>query len=207
MRQARRLAAIHRRFQTTLVLAAMLGLAMPALDRAHAQGRWIDIGANESHTIALEADPHTRQVFAPYPFGPFPPRSYIYCELLPWPCELMPAGACSANTFVTGYYSHVEFNSCPCTGLLLEPVALDLGYDPGRVEALGAREEALRIVRWDGDARGWLPLDQIEVHPEENRVSGTFLGNARQYYAVQVGETTPVGPATWGRVKALWSAP
>jgi hypothetical protein len=207
MRRARR-PAIRPRFQTTLVLAAMLGLATPALDRVHAQGRWIDIGANQSHTITLEADPRTRQVFAPYPFGSFPPRSYIYCELLRWPCELMPdPGACGANRFVTGYYSHVEFNSCPCTGVLLEPVALDLGYDPGRVEELGAREEALRIVRWDGDARTWLPVDQIEVDPEENRVTGTFLGNARQYYVVQVGETTPVGPATWGRVKALWSAP
>ncbi len=115
--------------------------------------------------------------------------------------------ACRASTFVTGYYSYAEFNSCPCTGDLLEPVALDLGYDPARVEELGAREEALRLVRWDGDAQAWLPLDQVQVHPEENRVTGTFLGHARQYYVIQVGQTAPVGPSTWGQVKALWSDP
>ena len=202
-----RLSAICRQRQAIVVLVAMLGIAMPAIDRAAAQGRWIDIGANESHTIALEFDPHTRQVLPPFAFGPFPPRSYIYCELLPWPCQLMPdPTACSANRFVAGYYSHAEFNSCPCSGLLFEPVALELGYDPARVADLGGAEAALQLVHWDGSVQAWRPLSGVRVHPEENRVTGSFLGTLRQYYAILVGETAPVDPATWGRVKALWSA-
>jgi hypothetical protein len=208
MLRARRLPAIRRQSRAIFVLVSILGLSAPALDQVRAQGRWIDIGANESHTITLEADPRSRQVFPPYAFGPFPPRSYVYAELLPWPCALMPdKEPCRAGRFVTGYYSYVEFGSCPCTGLLLEPVALDLGYDPARVEELGAQEVDLQLVRWDLDAQAWMPLDQVRVHPEENRVTGTFLGHARQYYAIHVGQTAPVDPATWGRVKALWSTP
>ncbi len=72
MRRARRLPALRRQLQAIFVLVATLALSLPVIDQARAQGRWIDIGANESHTITVEADPRSRQAVPAVPLRSVP---------------------------------------------------------------------------------------------------------------------------------------
>jgi hypothetical protein len=176
-------------------------LAVPAVTGA--QGRWIDIGSGASHTISVENEPETRERFPAYAFGTFSPGNFVYTELLPWPCGGLPSPEfCGGPTFVRAFHAYLDTGTCPCTGVLFQPVELDLHYDPSGVAALGAREEDLRLVMYDVDAQGWVDLPSQEVHPDRDLIRGSQSGHARQYYAIIV---RPQPQSTWGRIKASWA--
>jgi hypothetical protein len=187
------------------LLGALAALAGPGTCRA--QGRWIDIGADQGYQIALEHDPLSFEYFPPMAFGPYAPGNLVYCELLPWPCSNLPdQSLCGGDRLVASYHAYLETGTCPCQGLLFEPVTIQLHYDPAGVLALGGREESLRIRRFDVDQARWVDLDAQRVDTARDVISGRQGGHARQYYAVVLGESAQ-DPATWGRIKAQWTAP
>jgi hypothetical protein len=184
-------------------VALLAALLAPATGSA--QGRWIDIGASESHQIAVEGDPLSFELFPPMAFGAFVPGNYVYCELLVWPCSGLPdATPCAEGWLVASYYGYLDTGTCPCQGLLSQPATVQLRYEPNRVRELGGREEDLRIKRFDIDLGQWIDLDSQVVMTAQDVVRGYLLGHARQYYVVALGESAQ-DDATWGRIKAHWS--
>lgn len=182
-----------------LILVLVLAFA-PA---AGAQGQWIDIGSGASYTIAVEREPESRERFPPYAFGTFSPGNWVYAELLPWPCTGLPSPElCAGTTFVRAFHAYLETGSCPCTGVLFQPVELELRYDPARVASLGAREEDLRLLLFDADVGEWVDLPDQRVLPDRDLITGTQAGSARQFYLILV---RPQPGSTWGRIKAQWA--
>jgi hypothetical protein len=181
-----------------------LGLGAP--DPAGAQGRWIDIGANQSYQIGVEGDPLSYEHFPSMAFGPFAPGNLVYAELLAWPCASLPdQSPCGEEgRLVASFHGYLDTGTCPCQGLLFEPATIQFHYDPSRVQGLGGREEALRIKRFDVDQARWVDLDAQVVDTTQDVVRGRLLGHARQYYVVVLGES-PQDEASWGRIKAHWS--
>ena len=111
------------------LLLTLTALAPPA--PAGAQGRWIDIGSGVGFTITVEGEPESRALFPPYAFGTFSPGNYVYLELLLWPCSGLPdPEVCAGATFVRAFQSYLDTGTCPCTGVLFAPIALELRYDP-----------------------------------------------------------------------------
>jgi hypothetical protein len=183
-----------------------LALALLISRAAGAQGRWIDIGVNQSYQIGVEGDPLSFELFPAMAFGPFGPGNFVYCELLAWPCANLPelSWCASDRPLVASYYGHLDTGTCPCQGLLSEAATIQLRYDPIRVQALGGREEALRIKRFDVDQVGWVDLDSQVVDTAQDVIRGRLLAHARQYYVVVLGESAQ-DDASWGRIKAHWS--
>jgi hypothetical protein len=184
------------------VLALVIaGLAPPA----GAQGRWIDLGSPTSTTIFAAGDPSTFERFPPYAFGSYQPGSYsIYAELLGRPCNTLPSTAiCQSGRFVSAFdaFIHVP-DSCPCSGVLMRPLEIEIHYDPSRVPG---RETDLRLTLYDNARGEWVELPDQRVVPERDVVTATHLGYARQYFALLLAPPSAGGPATWGRIKALWS--
>ncbi len=155
-----------------------LALALLISRAAGAQGRWIDIGVNQSYQIGVEGDPLSFELFPAMAFGPFGPGNFVYCELLAWPCANLPelSWCASDRPLVASYYGHLDTGTCPCQGLLSEAATIQLRYDPIRVQALGGQD----VIR------------------------GRLLAHARQYYVVVLGESAQ-DDASWGRIKAHWS--
>jgi hypothetical protein len=163
----------------------------------------MDIGSGQSYTISVENEPQSLQRFAPFAFGGFGPGNYVYSELLPWPCSELPAPTfCGGSTFVRAFHAYIDTGTCPCTGVLFEPVELELRYDAARVAAMGAREEDLKLAMYDVDALDWVDLPSQQVLPDRDLILGSQSGHARQYYAILV---RPPETSTWGRIKAQWA--
>ncbi len=181
----------------------VLGLALLVPAFAGAQGRWVDIGSGTGFTIAVEGEPESREIFPPYAFGTFSPGNYVYLELLPWPCSGLPdLTICEETTFVRAFRAYLDTGTCPCTGALFAPVAIELRYDAARVLALGAREEDLRLVQYDADALAWADVSAPRVHPERDLIAGSHAISARQFFAILI---RPQPASTWGRIKAQWA--
>lgn len=193
--------ATYRRLAPAIVPAVVLAAVSHP---AGAQGQWMDIGSGESYTIRAENDPLSFERFPPFAFGDYGPENYLYAELVPWPCSGLPStGICAEGVFVRAFSAFLETGTCPCSGILFEPVYLELRYDPQVVRALGARERDLRIKIHDSDY-GWVGIDNQRVVPEREVVTGTQGGHARQFYAILV-ERTAGDDSTWGKIKAQWS--
>ncbi len=171
---------------------------------ASAQGRWMDIGSGAAYTIAVETDPLSFEYFPPFAFGPgYSPGNLLYAELVSWPCSgLPPSPICGSGRFVAGFNAFLEVY-CSCTGLLFEPVQLELHYDPARVAALGAREADLRLALYDREAGDWVELDHQRAVPERDMVIGSHTAHARQFYVILVRPGSGDG-SSWGRIKAQW---
>jgi len=169
------------------------------------QGRWIDIGANQSYQIQVQGDPLTFQYFPPMAFGPFGPGNLVYVELLRWPCASLPNVApCESGQLLDVYYGFLQTGACPCSGQLLEPMTLQVHYDPAEVQALGGREVDLSLRQYDEGRQEWLEIGSQTIDSAQDLVSGQHLSNARQYYVLVLSES-PRDEATWGRIKGHWS--
>lgn len=197
-----RIPLTRRRLVLPIVLSATV-LALGA-HQADAQGQWMDIGSGETYTIRVEGDPLSFERFPPFAFGGYRPENYLYAELVPWPCSGLPStGICAGGNFVRAFSAYLETGSCPCSGVLFEPVYLELRYDPDLVRDLGARERDLRIKIHDSEY-GWLDIDNQRVIPERQVVTGTQGGHARQFY-VLLAERNAGDHSTWGKIKAQWA--
>ncbi len=199
-------------FDKTFGPALALVLLGPlASTPAAGQGQWMDIGSGLPYTILMETESRSFERFPPFAFGQWDSGLfYIYAELLPWPCAALPApDFCGSDRFVSGFFANLEFpdRGCPCSGVLIQPVELELHYDPAVVAGLGRREEDLRIARFDDVSGHWIELANQRVVAERDVVDGSHLGDARQFFALIAGSSTPVGPTTWGRIKAQWAHP
>jgi len=191
--------------RASAALGPGLGLLLLALlpAAASAQGRWVDIGAGVGFTIAVEGDPESREVFPPYAFGTFSPGNYVYLELLPWPPSGLPAPLEGGEpAFVRAVQAYLDTGTCPCTGALFTPVAIELRYDTARVQALGGREEDLRLVMYDADAAAWVDVPAQSVEPPRDLVTGSHSSSGRQFFAILL---RPQPASTWGRIKAQWA--
>lgn len=191
------------RCQALYIITAVI-LALSPL-AAEAQGQWMDIGSGEAYTIRAENDPLSFERFPPFAFGQYGPENYLYAELVPWPCSGLPStGVCAEEgIFVNAFSAFLETGTCPCSGILFEPVYLELRYDPALVRSLGARERDLKIKIHDSEY-GWVDIDNQQVIPEREVVTGTQGGHARQFYAILV-ERNAGDRSTWGKIKAQWS--
>jgi len=169
------------------------------------QGRWIDIGASQSYQIAVEGDPLSFELFPPMAFGPFGPGNLVYVDLLRWPCASLPdVTLCNTGRLLGTYYGFLQTGACPCQGQLVEPVTVQVHYDPARVLELGGREVDLSLRHYDEDRQAWVELGSQTLDTAQDLIAGRHAGNARQYYALVLSES-PRDQATWGRIKGHWS--
>jgi hypothetical protein len=170
-----------------------------------AQGRWIDIGANQSYQIPIEGDPLSFEFFPALAFGPFLPGNRVYVELLRWPCISLPdVTICTSGRLLGSYYGYLETGICPCGGQLVEPITVQVHYDSARVLELGGREVDLSLRGYDEEQQAWTELGSQTIDPGQDLVAGRHAGNARQYYVLVLSES-PRAQATWGRIKDHWS--
>jgi hypothetical protein len=171
---------------------------------ASSQGQWMDIGSGATYTIADELDPLSFERFPPFAFGGYGPENFVYAELVSWPCSGLPStDVCNQGRFVAAFNAFLDTGTCPCSGVLFEPIQIELHYDPAVVRAVGAREEDLRIKLHDSEF-GWVDIDDQRVDPGRDVVIGTQGGHARQFYAILVEETGG-DRSTWGQIKAQWT--
>jgi hypothetical protein len=182
-----------------LVLIASAWLPAPA----RGQGQTIDLGSGAAYTVFAHNDPASFERFPPFAFGRFEPGVwFVYVELVPRSCSSLPwTEICDSGQFVGAFEAFMTLPSnCPCSGVLIEPVYLELHYDPRLV--IG-RESELRLTHYDEEAGDWVELDEQRVVAERDVVTGSLLGHARQFYAIllsgRAGEDS-----TWGRIKSQW---
>lgn len=170
-----------------------------------AQGRWIDIGASQSYQIAIQGDPLSFEFFPALAFGPFLPGNLVYVELLRWPCASLPdVTLCTTGRLLDSYYGYLETGVCPCGGGLVEPMTVQVHYDPARVLELGGQEADLSLRAYDEGLQAWTELGSQTIDTAQDLIAGRHAGNARQYYALVLSES-PRDQATWGRIKGHWS--
>jgi hypothetical protein len=103
---------------------------------------------------------------------------------------------------VAAFNAYLEIY-CSCTGVLFEPVELELHYDPARVAALGAREADLRLALYDLETGDWVERGRQRAVPERDVVTGSHTAHARQFYTILVRPGSGDG-SSWGRIKSLW---
>jgi len=166
------------------LLLTLTALAPPA--PAGAQGRWIDIGSGVGFTITVEGEPESRALFPPYAFGTFSPGNYVYLELLLWPCSGLPdPEVCAGATFVRAFQSYLDTGTCPCTGVLFAPIALELRYDPagsgrwGRAKRPSPFRARPGLARLGGTPRPARPAGSGPRHGESGRVRSPVLRHPR----------------------------
>lgn len=190
--------------------ACTLALACAITGTAGAQdtGKWFDIGISQEVTVPSD-DGLAWEYFPPYPFGEtYPPGTLVYARMYPVACEVIPQLylECETRRFVNAYVGFFNDGGCGCGGYLFKPVTLRIPYDEAVVAGHGVPETQLGVIHYNWDALAWETVPAVRVLPEANAVEFEFAGwiLAEHYYVVVAGTPTPVEPATWGRIKALW---
>ncbi|MGD8394633.1 MAG: hypothetical protein PVF43_04050 [Candidatus Eiseniibacteriota bacterium] len=185
---------------------ALIALATTTLatSGALAQGRWIDIGSGTVERILAYDDPETWQELPPFAFGTYPAGNLMWLELLPLACDRLPEPAlCDPEVFVVAYDASLDAGSCPCSGVLLQEIEVQIHYDADVVRALGARESDLRLVVYEASRGAWTDMPRgFEVDVERDVVRGWQASHVSQTYAVLAGP--PGDSQSWGAIKAHW---
>lgn len=172
---------------------------------ARAQGRWVDVASGTTERVLLQDDALTFQDIPAFAFGNWAPGTEnLWLELLPLRCIDLPDRAlCGDGIFIAGLLGDMQRGNCPCTGILLDDVTVQIHYDPARVRQAGARESDLTMWLWDADAGEWLDMPGgATVIPEQDVVQGLQGSHIVQHYVVVA--RSPTESSTWGAIKAQW---
>jgi hypothetical protein len=186
----------------------LLGLCLAA-PPTHA-GDYLDLGLRAPLTTYCIGDSTTYETFPADAFGVFPPRSWVWQEIVEAPCESLrwPDQVCWNGAAVRSFQIVFNDGGCGCGGFLEKASTLRLSYDPAVVAARGIAESDLRLAYNDPATRGWRPVEGALPDTEANAFvlawSGEILG-AREF-AIVTPVFVSVEPTTWSRVKSLLSS-